>query len=561
MKIAAYARFSTNRQKKISIDDQLLVCGDLAEQVGGEIDPELIFVDKAVSGGVKGKDKCHGLNALLKVISNRDADVLVVDEVSRIARRAGQLGYFEELVEESGIRFISGDGVDSFVEGWQILFQLRAMIGAQSLRITRHWTWRSMRGRLERGYMVATPPFGYVLNRVYNDVGEKQGTVWLVDQQQAEIVKEIFKLRSQGEPLGAIAKELNERGIPTPRKARKGGPSYWRPGSIARLLNNKIYRGVFVWHGSHAIQAKAKRQKKDPGIREFERPDLRLIDDETWFTCNKKKISRNGRGGDRHPFAGLVNCGTCNSVLTVCTGGSVPSLYCAQCQQARRVSAVKRERGGYLTASGLQEVLLFAGHYLISPRVLAEFRERLKEKLTGGHDDEIARLKIDLDRVTRACERLAKMLRNLDGEEGPLFHEYQEAEVERKHLEKQLGMLESGQRAVDTKAIKKQLEMDPNDLLDNIFDRGLPAARLRALFCRIFDEIVLESKPERHVAIISVTFSPGSVAAFETDTDLIDTTQIRLRLRLSISSRNPTVWKVDLLSESSEDSRGYLPHT
>jgi len=553
MKIGAYARYSTDRQKKTSVDDQLLVCDDLAvNQLGGEVHPRFIFADEARSGGVKDKYNRDAYERLLEAIANRDIDALVVDEVSRLGRNPAQHGQFEELVEESGIRLVTGDGVDSSIEGWQLLYQLRAMISAQQLRSTRHWTGRSMRGRLERGYMIAHPPFGYGFKRIFDAIGDKLGTIWTIKDDEAPIIREIFELSSQGMPLGEIAKMLNERGVPTPRKSRKNGCSYWRPGSIHRILHNTIYRGVFTWHGSHAIVSKAKKQKKDPGTLEFDRPELRLVDDETWFICNRKKVSRTGRGGGRHPFAGLVNCGTCDAVLTVCTGGSSPTLYCAQCQQARRVSAVKQERGGYLSVSGLQEILLTAVKYLFSEKVVTAFKERLHERLTGNNDDEIARLKIKLDRIDRGSEQLVKLIRNVDDDGGYLDTEYRSVIAERKEIQKKLNKLESGKAAVDKKAIKKQLSIDPKELLGKLFESNIPPARLRALFCRIFTEIVFESKPERHVAIVRVKFSPGVVAAVLSDTEPVDTSEVSLRFRLSIGSWNPTVWRVDLLPETPE---------
>lgn len=139
--------------------------------------------------------------------------------------------------------------------------------------------------------MVATPPFGYQLDRKLTADGERVGTHWRIDEQQAAVVREIFAARRQGKSLGAIAKELNERGIPLQRRPRKHA-AYWRPGRIVNLLKNPIYRGVFVWHDSPTSRAKAKRTGRSLTSLSFARPHLRIVDDETWYDCNRKTHTR-----------------------------------------------------------------------------------------------------------------------------------------------------------------------------------------------------------------------------------------------------------------------------
>src|SRR5690606_10835512 len=90
----------------------------------------------------------------------------------------------------------------------------------------------------------------------------EEGTRWNIDETNAKHVRVIYERKRNGDSLVAIARYLNEQGIPPPRKPRNAnGPSYWRPGTVYQLIRNPIYRGVFVWNGSSFAKAKAKKEK------------------------------------------------------------------------------------------------------------------------------------------------------------------------------------------------------------------------------------------------------------------------------------------------------------
>jgi hypothetical protein len=65
-----------------------------------------------------------------------------------------------------------------------------------------------------------------------------------VNPEQAETVKAIFRMkRYQRKTLGEIARDLNDREIPTARGGR------WYPGTVKYILENPIYRGSVMYKG------------------------------------------------------------------------------------------------------------------------------------------------------------------------------------------------------------------------------------------------------------------------------------------------------------------------
>lgn len=72
-------------------------------------------------------------------------------------------------------------------------------------------------------------------------------------KEQADIVREIARRILDGEKVHAIVTDLNNRGIPAPRPARKGpnagGPARWRSNSMRTLILSPTYAALRVTHG------------------------------------------------------------------------------------------------------------------------------------------------------------------------------------------------------------------------------------------------------------------------------------------------------------------------
>ncbi len=560
-RVAIYARYSSDQQRETSIDDQIRRCLELASKQGYPVDDVLTFQDAAITGKATGDAKRQGFQQLVEAWDANVFSVLIVDEFSRLSRDAvTQAQLIRRLENNRRVRLIAASGVDTNLPNWQLRVGLEGIIAQQSGRDTRHRVVRGMIGQLERGYMIATPPFGYMLKREFDEQGNRIGSRWLIDEAEAVVVRDIFERRARGESMHEIARELNKSGVPTRRKARTADGGYWRPAAVRNLLSNSIYKGVFIWNGSTTAKARAKNEGRDLEPMHYLRPELRLVSDELWDRCNDKTISRSGYGGGRHALAGLVSCGCCHGTLVLSSVSRCRSLYCANCTVAKSSDGQKQRLTQTIATVGVQTLLVEAARHFLSEAFVSAFRDALRSRLAGGNQAELDSARAELRKLERAQARLLTILETAEDDDELLSERYASVREQVRQQSQRVAELVAGQREIDQASIKAQMEVDPSSVLDGLFDADIPPARVRAVLARLFPEIVFEGKPRgRYESAFRIRFAPGAALAMVSGTGEIDGGEIELRFLLRYSPKGQGGeggWMVGLADEANAEPRG-----
>ena len=110
MRAAVYARFSSENQREQSIDDQVRVCKDFAARDEITVLENHIYFDEAQSGSIRTRP---GLEALKKAAEDKQFDVVLVDDASRLSRDNQHFNTLLCLFQFWGISLISvSDGLD-----------------------------------------------------------------------------------------------------------------------------------------------------------------------------------------------------------------------------------------------------------------------------------------------------------------------------------------------------------------------------------------------------------------------------------------------------------------
>lgn len=554
---AVYARYSTDNQRETSIDDQIRRCKEFAESHNYTVPDNLIFSDSAISGSSAKTAQRIGYAQLLAAWMAGQFQCLIVDELSRLSRSIAEISRLNDRITKTGVRLLTVDGKDSLNANWRFGVEITAVIAEHFLRETAFRVKRGMRGQLERGYDVAFPPFGYKAVRIGQDgqpvmPGEQHtGMRWIIDPEQANVVKDIFNLRKAGRSLNQICATLNRQRISPPRAAKKPDSiAYWRPGTVNRLLSNQIFMGIFVARDSELSPTATAGSKKGPELLLFDRKHLRIVDDETWAACNRSTGSKAMYGGGSNPFAGLITCSQCGTKLSLSgkgkDGNFVQSFYCASCAQRGTVGHTPKSVGvGYTARAGIEAMLKFVlNQVLENPEIQKEFRDRLRAKLSGNRQQELSKLKQECDQAEIDYLRVLNLVKIIGPEEN-LVKSITSLHGSWKMLEIQYKRIREEEDHTDKAVIAKQLDFDPRNAVTQLFDGRLDPERLRAVLSRIFPKILAIGKTSRFVSLFDVEFCPGALVATETGSTIMDTTAVTMQIRLTASPNRSKGWTVE----------------
>ena len=547
--VSIYARYSCEKQNETSLEDQIRRCRELALRHGLLVNDALIYTDAAASGTDKGDSARDGYRRLRQDWDAAKFDVLLVDEFSRLSRDAvEQAVLLKRLENNRRVRLITADGIDTQDPDWQLRLGLQGLLAQHESRKLRHRVDRGMVGQLERGYMIATPAYGYDLHREYDAREEHVGSRWRINPQEAAIVQQVFAQREADESMHQIAAWLNSEGILCSRKARNADGGHWRASRVKNMLQNPIYRGVFVWHGSTTYAAKMKALGLPVTTMEYARPELRLVSDESWQRCNARTISRSGYGGGAHALSGLLTCVCCGGTLALSALKRCRSVYCPACTEAKSSKQDESRMTSTVATAGVEIMLKHALDYFVSEPFIEAFRHSLQLRLTGDRQSEVDECEARLAKLKASQERLSRMLVDLTEEDAVLQQRYEETRHKVAQTRERLAQLIEGLEEVNTTVAQAQLAADPRHYLHSIFDADVAPQRLRAVLARLFPSIVFEGKTSRYISTFKLRFSPSVAMALASGTEAITTSEIEARFVLRYwpsNKKNETRWTVD----------------
>lgn len=254
---------------------------------------------------------------------------IIVKDMSRLGRDYLKVGVYTEITfPDAGVRFIAiNDGVDSesnvdndFTPFRNIINEWYAKDTSKKIRAV--FKAKGMSGK----HLCTIPPYGYK-----KDKNDKQK--WVVDEEAATVVKEIFSLCMKGFGPMQIARILTEREIDTPTiHNRKYGlpatslqmeyPNIWCTESVKSILANPSYLGHTVNFRTRKKSYKSKKKLDLPPEEwvTFENTQEAIIDNDTYETVQRIRSAKRRPMdmGEMSVFSGLVYCADCGKKMYLC---------------------------------------------------------------------------------------------------------------------------------------------------------------------------------------------------------------------------------------------------
>jgi site-specific DNA recombinase len=111
-----------------------------------------------------------------------------------------------------------------------------------------------------------------------------EGVKRAINQEEADVVRQIFELAANGAGATRIAKTLNERAAASPR-AQRGRPKGWASSSVCAILRRDLYRGEIVYNQSKKRNRWGDKKQQARPEEEWLRVsanELRIISDDLW---------------------------------------------------------------------------------------------------------------------------------------------------------------------------------------------------------------------------------------------------------------------------------------
>jgi len=552
--VGVYARYSDDSQNPMSVEDQIRRALDYVGRLGIDAIKVVRFIDQDMSGYKTREAYARpAYNSMLKAWDAGEFDILVTDEFSRLGRNPRQQLEILERLDSTRVRLICADGIDSASSGSRMALGIKGVMAQEESRGTSHRVKRGMFGQLVRGYMMAAPAFGYRAERHY-DAGRAIGTSWEIVPEQAKIVERMYEMRHAGAAFDKIARWLNEAGVATPRDGR-----LWRAANVQRMLSNPVYRGEVFWTEESldpsSVHGKSSRQHV------FERAHLRIVADELWHAVQSGKVSRSGYGGGRLAYSGVLTCGHCGNLLSSSAKGKAYA--CGSCNANRLAGDPHISAVPTISVAGLHEVLAFALERVFDEERIEALRARLRERLAQGADGELAELRNNRDRLTKAGQQLLRLICQREQPDDLLDEEYARNAKSLADMERQIKALEATKISVARRDIVAQLDVDPRALAEKLLDGKLPPEHLRAVLAKLFPKFVFLGRESRFIAHFEITFAPGAAVAWLSNSAPIIDERVVIRVKLIGSARRPVEWQVVEesveIGDQSSASQGHEP--
>ena len=321
---ALYCRLSRDddlQGESNSIVNQKAILKKYADEQG--FGNAMYFVDDGYSGTNFNRPDWQRLTGM---IDEGLIGTIIVKDMSRLGRDYLQVGMYTEIVfPNNDIRFIAiNNGVDSENGTENDMTPFINIFNEFYAKDTSRKIKAVFNAKGNSGKPLTTnPPYGYL-----KDPEDKLH--WIIDEEAAPVVRDIFKMCVAGKGPSQIAKELMKRGIPTPAEHYQAlgistpaklpdQPGFWQQRTIADMLMKPEYLGHTVNFRTHRKSFKCKKTVWNDSSewQIFENTHEAIIDQDTFDIVQRIRDGRRRLTpmGEMPILSGMLFCADCGAKL------------------------------------------------------------------------------------------------------------------------------------------------------------------------------------------------------------------------------------------------------
>lgn len=313
-RVAAYCRVSTDsEEQETSYEAQVT---HYTEYIQKNPDWELagIFADDGISGtNTKKRDE---FNRMIDECMAGNIDMIITKSISRFARNTLDcLQYIRQLKDKNIPVYFEKESINTLDAKGEVLLTIMASLAQQESQSMSENIKLGLQYRFQQGKVHINH------NRFLGYTKDEDGHL-IIDPEQAEIVKRIYREYLEGSSMDKIAAGLMADGILT-----GAGKEKWHTSTINKILRNEKYMGDALLQKTYTTDFLTKKRIKNNGIvpQYYVEDDHEAIIPKELFMqvqaelVRRRVVHTSPSGKKRtfscnHCFAQMVFCGDCGEL-------------------------------------------------------------------------------------------------------------------------------------------------------------------------------------------------------------------------------------------------------
>lgn len=386
--VAIYIRVSTLDQAREghSLGEQEKRLTALAEAKGYKI--HKVYSDAGISG--KSAENRPAYQQMMKDMKKGKFNRIMAFKMDRISRSISDFENFFNEIEEYNceVEFLEGN-IDMTGASGKLFARILEVFAQFERELIVERTLVGVESAANKGNFGGKPPLGYKKEII----DEKSTKKWIIDEEGAKIVREIFDLCLNGKTYFQISNILKEKYPKVISKKKKDEVTgeekivyrAWTDSSISTILNGKYYIGIYEY----------RRNVENKETIEIVDIVPKIIDEDIFYQCqeNIQKNIRNYYRGKQYLFMQKLVCPKCGRIMA-CNGtkkaNGTEYLYykCKDCKTYFRED--------YLESELVEALAKYLGFYLLLEKDYVVVDKETAKKLNTGKIGNTIRYALDI---------------------------------------------------------------------------------------------------------------------------------------------------------------------
>lgn len=314
LRVTAYCRVSTGDEEQLNSYESQKKYYKEKITSNSEWSYTEIYADEAISGTLDYK-RTDFMRMIQDGLNNK-FDMILTKSISRFARNTVDTLKYVRILKEKNIAVLfEEENINTLEMSGELLLTILSSVAQQESENVSTHVKLGLKMKKERGELVG---FNNCLGYTYDSKTNQM----IINQQEADIVREIFALYLKGYGSNGIAKKLTELKIKTPT-----GNDIWNENTILRILKNEKYKGDVLQGKTFTTDPITHKRVINMGEEDqyyITEHHEAIIDEETFdkvqaIIKQRRGARATGRSlgniGRKFTFSSRLRCGFCGNTL------------------------------------------------------------------------------------------------------------------------------------------------------------------------------------------------------------------------------------------------------